>query len=145
MILVSGCLSGNNCFYNGLSKISDPIKKLVEEGHAVPACPELLGGLSMPRECSEIKGGTGLDVLKGKSRVITESGIDVTDNFIAGAKALLSIAKKHKAKKAILKSRSPACGLGQIHDGSFTGKIIKGDGVAASLLKINGIKIIGEG
>jgi len=144
MILVSGCLSGNNSFYNGKSKVCIPIKKFVKQNKAIPVCPELLGGLTIPRERSEIKGGTGRDVLAKKCKVITKSGKDVTANFIAGAEAVLSLAKKYNIKKAILKSRSPACGCDKIYDGSFTGKIIKGDGVTCALLKRNGIKVINE-
>ena len=142
MILVSGCLSGSNSFYNGRSRVCKLIKKLAEENKAIPVCPELLGSLSVPRERSEIKGGTGVDVLAKKCRVITISGRDVTDNFIAGAKHVLSLAKKYSVKKAILKSRSPACGCGEIYDGSFTGKAIKGDGVTCALLKMNGVEVI---
>ncbi len=142
MILVSGCLSGDNSFYNGVSKVSEPIKKLVEENKAIPVCPELLGGLSVPRERSEIKGGTGQDVLAGRCKVVTESGKDITTDFIAGARNTLSLAKKYNIKKAILKSRSPACGCGQIYNGSFTEKVIEGDGVTCALLKINGIEVI---
>ena len=134
-------MSGNNFYYNGKSKISESIKKLVEENKAIPVCPEVLGGLPVPRERSEIKGGTGRDVLAGKCKVITESGKDVTDNFITGAKEVLSLAKKYNANKAILKSHSPACGCGKIHDGSFTGKSITGDGVTCALLKTNGIEV----
>ena len=114
---------------------------IVEEKKAVPVCPELLGGLPVPREQSEIKGGTGKDVLAGKCLVMTKSGKDVTSNFIAGARRVLSLAKKYNVEKAVLKSCSPACGCGQIYDGSFTGKLIEGDGVACALLKINGIQV----
>jgi len=142
MILVSGCLSGNNGFYNGAVKACEPIKRLVREKKAIPICPELLGGLSIPRERSEIRRGTGMDVLSGKCRVVTEFGRDVTVNFIAGAETALALAKKYKATKVIFKSRSPACGCGEIYDGSFTEEIIKGDGVACALLKMNGIQVI---
>ena len=142
MIIVSGCLSGNNSFYNVAYKVNGRIKKLVDENKAIPVCPELLGGLPVPREQSEIKNGTGLDVLEKKSKVITETGRDVTKNFMDGALATLELAKRHKVKKAIFKSRSPACGCGEIYDGSFTGKLRKGDGVACALLKINGIEVI---
>lgn len=142
MILVSGCLSGDNRFYNGANKVCEPIKKLVDENRAIPVCPELLGGLPLPRERSEIKGGTGVDVLAKKCKVVTELGKDVTVNYIIGAEVVLSLAKKYNAKKAILKSRSPACGCGQIYDGSFTKNLIKGDGVACALLKSNGIEVI---
>lgn len=145
MILVSGCLSGNNSFYNGTSKTYELIKRLVKENKAMPVCPELLGGLPLPRERSEIKGGTGKDVLKGKCKVVTKSGKDVTANFIAGAESVLSVAKKYNVKKAILKSHSPACGCGEIYDGSFTGNLIKGDGVTCALLKINAVEVIRGG
>lgn len=142
MLLISGCLSGNNRFYNGVSKVCQPIRKHVEENKAITVCPELLGGLSAPRERSEIKGGTGIDVLARRCKVITEFGKDVTVNFIEGAEAALSLVKKYNIKKAILKSRSPACGCGEIYDGSFTGRLIKGDGVTCALLKINGLEVI---
>ncbi len=135
MILVSGCLSGNNGFYNGKIEASEPVKKLVLENKAIPVCPELLGGLKIPRERSEIKGGTGKDVISGKCRVVTEFGKDVTNHFIDGAESVLTLAKKYKAKRAILKSLSPACGCGEIYDGTFTKVIIKGDGVTSALLK----------
>ncbi len=87
MILISGCLSGSNAFYNGAIKTCEPINKLVKEGGALPVCPELLGGLSVPRERSEIQNGSGKDVLAGKCRIITKSKEDITDNFMAGAQS----------------------------------------------------------
>lgn len=144
MILVSGCLSGSNNFYNGTSKVCEPIKKLVEQNKAIAVCPELLGGLPASRDRSEIKSGTGADVLERKCRVVTELGKEVTSNFIAGAEALLSLVKKYNIKSAILKSRSPSCGCGEIYDGSFTGRLIKGDGVCSALLKINGVEVTSD-
>ncbi len=142
MILVSGCLSGNNGFYNGSVKACERIKRLVLENKAIPICPELLGGLSIPRERCEIKGGSGMDVLSGKCKVVTEFGKDVTENFVSGAESALALAKKYGATKAILKSRSPACGCGEIYDGFFQGRTLKGDGVACALLKKNGIEVM---
>lgn len=144
MILISGCLSGDNAFYNGTRKVNSEIRKLVKNGEAIPACPELLGGLLIPRERSEIVGGTGKDVLLGKCKVITERGKDVTQSFVEGAEAVLVIAKKHGIKTAVLKSRSPACGCGEICDGTFTGKLIAGDGVTCALLKMNSIEVISD-
>lgn len=144
MILVSGCLSGNNCCYNGAYKLCARIKKLVENKKAIPVCPELLGGLSVPRERSEIRGGSGPDVLTGKCKVITKLGKDVTINFVKGAEIVLSMAKKYKIRKAVLKSRSPACGCGKIYNGTFTGKLRLGDGVTAALLKMNGIAVLSD-
>lgn len=142
MILISGCLCGNNPYYNGAIKTNAKLRKLVEQGKAIPVCPELLGGLSVPRERSEIAGGTGEQALMGKCAVITERGKDVTKNFIRGAKKALLIAKKNGIKKAVLKTHSPACGSGLIYDGTFTGRLIKGDGVASALLKKNNIMIV---
>ena len=100
----------------------------------IPVCPEQLGGLPTPREPSEQKG----------KKVVTKLGKDVTKNFKNGAKEVLKLAKRFNIKEAILKQRSPSCGCGQIYDGTFTGTIIKGDGVTAALLKKNRIKIISE-
>jgi len=100
----------------------------------IPVCPEQMGGLSTPRETAE----------KKKGKVITKSGKDVTLNFKKGAREVLKIAKLLGIKKAILKQRSSSCGCGKIYDGTFSGKVIKGDGVTAALLKRNKIKVITE-
>ena len=144
MILVSGCLSGHNCSYSGQSKTIDSIRSLVEEGKALPVCPELLGGLNVPRPRSEIRDGDGKDVLSGRARVFNEFGEDITAPFIAGAESVLAIARKHGARKAILKARSPACGCGRIYDGTFTGNVKAGDGVTAALLKESGVEVVSE-
>lgn len=144
MKLVSACLLGINCNYKGQSK---PDPKLLEEfrkGLLYPVCPEVLGKLSIPRLGSEISGGTGLDVINGKARVVNKSDGDVTKNYVDGAIATLKIAQTVGAKEAILKARSPSCGCGRIYDGTFSGTLIEGDGVAAALLKKNGIKVITE-
>lgn len=144
MMLISGCLSGDNPSFNGTVKISEKARDLVKNNIAIPVCPELLGGLSVPRERNEIKGADGKDVIAGKRRVMSEGGKDVTEAFLKGAEAALSIAKKHNVKKAVLKSKSPACGCGRIYDGTFAGRLIKGDGVTCALLKMNGIEVIDE-
>ncbi len=133
-ILVSACLAGLHCRYDGKDKSNEYVIRLVAEGNAIPVCPEQLGGLPTPRPCSQIKG----------DRVITEDGGDVTSQFHRGAEEALSIAKITAAKKAILKSKSPSCGSGQIYDGNFTGKLISGDGIFAALCKQNGIEVITE-
>ncbi len=143
-VLVSACLAGINCRYDGKSKLNKKIKKLLEEGKAVCVCPEELGGLSTPRLPSEIKNATGEDVLDSKAKVYNKEGADVTKSFIDGAKIVLAIAKKYKIKKAILKAESAACGLGQIYDGSFSGKLREGNGVTCAYLLKNGIKVITE-
>ncbi|MFA6142231.1 MAG: DUF523 domain-containing protein [Candidatus Omnitrophota bacterium] len=141
-ILVSACLAGANCTYRGDNNLNPKILKMVNEGLAIPACPEVLGGLGIPREKSEIIGGNGKDVLEKKARVVTLSGRDVTANFVSGAKKARSLIKKYHIKKAVLKSNSPSCGLGQIYNGTFRNIPIKGDGVTAAILKLSGVKCL---
>jgi len=109
-------------------------KELVMEGELLPVCPEVLGGLPIPRTPCEIRNG----------RVMTREGNDVTQQFYDGSKKTLEIAKAAGAKKAFLKQRSPSCGCGKIYDGSFSGTIIPSDGITAALLKQNGIAIFTE-
>jgi len=139
-ILVSACLIGINCKYNRGNNLNKKIKKLAEKSRAIPVCSEQLGGLSTPREPANLT-GDGYDVLRGKAKVLTKSGEDVTSNFVKGAKEALKISKLFKVKKAILKARSPSCGCGETW---ISGCIAKGDGVCAALLKRNGIKICSE-
>ena len=112
-------------------EILDEISK---KYHLLFVCPEVFGGLSTPREPAEMKDGL----------VLTKTAKDVSENFINGAKICLKIAKLNGCKKAILKARSPSCGSGQIYDGSFSKKLVFGDGVAAKLLKENGILVFSE-
>jgi len=107
-------------------------------------CPEQLGGCPTPRDPCEIAGGDGGDVLDGRCAVISWTGADMTEKFIKGAYETLKIAKACGAKKAILKARSPSCGAGRIYDGTFSGKTIPGNGVAAELLIRNGIEVYSE-
>jgi len=132
--ICSACLLGIECRYDGEEKKNKKVVSLSQKEILMPVCPEQLGGLSTPREPAEQKG----------KRVFTKSGKDVSENFKRGAKQVLRIAKLYDIKEAILKQRSPSCGCGQIYDGTFSGRIIKGDGVATSLLKKNGIKVITE-
>lgn len=141
MILVSECLCGVNCKYSGGNNENEKILKLVKEGRAVLVCPEQLGGLSTPRNPSEINGGTAEDVLRGRAKVLSNKGSDVTMNYIKGANETLKIAKIFGCREAILKSNSPSCGCGTVYDGSFTGKLVKGSGVTAQLLLDNGISV----
>lgn len=141
MYIVSACMAGVNCKYNGGHNADPRVRKLVEEGKAIPICPEQLGGLATPRRPAEIKGGTGSDVLSGKARVVDADGLDVTGAFIKGAQEVLKLARLANADKAILKAKSPSCGCGFIYDGSFSGKLIEGNGVTAQILIDNGIEI----
>lgn len=144
MILVSSCLGGIECRYNGSHAALEKIRKLIEEKQAVMACPELLGGFSTPREPAEIIGGTGEDVLNGTAKIITSSGEDVTDLYMKGAAQTLAFAKEINASAVILKENSPSCGSNFIYNGSFSGKKIAGNGVTAALLKQAGYRVISE-
>jgi uncharacterized protein YbbK (DUF523 family) len=144
VIIVSACLAGINCKYNGKNNLNRKIEKLVSEHEAVPVCPEQLGGCATPRPAAEIAAGTGCDVLDGKSKVIRITGEDSTNKFILGANEVLKIAKLIGAKKAILKAKSPSCGFEEIYNGTFSGKLIKGNGVTTELLIRNGIEVCSE-
>jgi len=136
--VVSACLAGFPCRYDGTAYTVDYIKKLVEEGIAVPVCPEQLGGLPTPRTQCEIQETDGQKAVKGID------GFDYTEQFIAGAQTSLYITEKQGIKKAILKERSPSCGYGEIYDGTFSGKKIKGNGITAELLIKQGITVYTE-
>lgn len=143
-VLVSACLLGVNCRHDGENNFCESlIKKLVAAGtFLIPVCPEQLGGLSTPRTSFEITGGDGFDVLEGRAQVTTKTGEDFTKEFIKGARETLEIVKRTGAKRAVLKSRSPSCGAGKIYDGSFSGRTNPGFGVAAALLKKNGMLVV---
>ncbi|HDZ49949.1 MAG TPA: DUF523 domain-containing protein, partial [Candidatus Aerophobetes bacterium] len=118
--------------------------ELLRKEILIPVCPEQLGGLATPREFQEIEKGSGDDILNGKSRVKNKIGQDVRRQFIRGAKEALKIARQYNIKEFIAKSRSPSCGCGSIYDGSFSKRLIKGDGVTVALFKRDGIKVITE-
>ncbi|HBI04342.1 MAG TPA: DUF523 domain-containing protein [Paenibacillaceae bacterium] len=144
MIIVSACLMGCCCRYDEKNNLTYEIAKLVQEGKAIPICPEQVGGLSTPRPPAEIIGGNGFDVLEGKARVVDVNGKDVTPQFLKGAQETLKMAQLVGATSAILKQRSPSCGSKEIYDGSFSHKRIEGMGVTAALLTKNGIKVTDE-
>lgn len=144
MILVSACLLGLDCRYNGGDNLEKELLDFLMDKEYVVVCPEQLGGLPTPRNPSEIAKGDGNTVLEGKSRVIDNQGVDVTKPFIKGAEETLKIAKLYKARTAILKKRSPSCGSINIYDGNFHGKIKKGKGVTTALLEQNDIIVANE-
>lgn len=131
MILVSACLAGEPCRYNGMGYFCPAVVELVSSGQALTVCPEVLGGLSTPRSPAEIVAGS----------VVTVDGEDVTAAYQAGAQLALNLARQAGCRTAILKARSPSCGCGQIYDGSFSGRLVAGDGVFAALLKTAGIMV----
>lgn len=144
MILISSCLIGEYVRYDGGTQGDNRLISLVKEGKAIHACPELLGGLNVPREPAEIVGGDGFDVLDGHAKVITVSNNDVTKAFVKGAEATLKILLAECIDTVILKANSPSCGNTQIYDGSFSGTKKQGVGVTTALLKRNGIKVMSE-
>ena len=133
MIIVSACLAGYRCRYDGKIVPDEEIVALLQSGGAIPVCPEMMGGLPCPRVPAE-RTEDGL-------RVVTREGKDVTEAFTSGAKEALRMAKLYGCEKAILKAKSPSCGCGQIYDGTFSGTLREGDGVTAELFKENGITV----
>ncbi len=145
MRLASACLLGIECAWDGKTRYkNEKVIEFLREETLIPVCPEQLGGLKTPREFQEIEKGSGNDVLDGRSRVKNKIGHDVTRQFIRGAKEALKIAKQYNIKEFIAKSNSPSCGCGLIYDGSFSKRLVKGDGVTVALFKRNEIKVITE-
>jgi uncharacterized protein YbbK (DUF523 family) len=139
MYLISACLAGINCRYDGKNSENELIMKLVKEEKAILVCPEELGGLPTPRPSCEIVADRD-----GIKKVKTKSSEDKTKEFLKGAEEALKLAKEHNIKTAILKAKSPSCGVNKIYDGSFSGKLIEGNGLTADLLIKNGIEVITE-
>ena len=128
-ILVSACLLGLECRYDGKDCLNEKVKELKRYATLIPVCPEQMGGLSTPRVPSEIVG----------DRLLSKEGADVTENYDKGARMALEIAKLNDCKYAVLKQKSPSCGCGLIYDGTFSGKLIAGNGNTTKLLNENGI------
>jgi len=133
-LLVSACLLGVCCRYDGKSKLQPGMEALAEQFELIPVCPEQLGGMPTPRVPSERVG----------DRVVSREGLDVTHHFQKGAEEAFRIGQLLCCDGALLKERSPSCGNGTIYDGSFSGGLKPGDGVFAELLKNNGIPVYGE-
>lgn len=133
-LLISACLLGVPCRYDGTGKAHPLVMELAGGHELVPVCPEQLGGLPTPRPPAERRG----------DRVITRTGLDVTDAYRRGAAETLALCRRLDCQAAVLKERSPSCGHGMIYDGSFSGVLIPGDGVAAVLLAEYGVPIYGE-
>ena len=129
--VVSSCLAGIPCRYNGTCKTNEYVLSLVNDGKACHMCPEVLGGLSTPRDPAEIV----------DDKVITCNGVDVTDNYRKGALEVLDYCKKHNIKKAILMDKSPACGM-HVYDGTFSGNLINKKGILCQMLIDNDIEVI---
>lgn len=143
MILVSACLLGKNVKYNGGNNLCW-LAKYIDHPKVAAICPETFGNLKAPRPPAEIIDGSGEDVLQGNAKVQNKNGLDITEEFIDGARQALKIAQEQNAYAAILKARSPSCGVDLIYDGTFTGTTKQGNGVAATLLKQHNIKLYTE-
>ena len=133
-LLISACLLGRNCKYSGGNNYHPLTEALWERYELVPVCPECMGGLPIPHDPSERVG----------DKVLSRTGADVTAPFERGAELTLRRARQTGAKLALLKERSPSCGLGQVYDGTFTGTLTDGDGLCARLLVGRGLRVIGE-
>lgn len=133
-VLVSACLLGVDCKYNGSNNYKEELFNKLKEMEIIPFCPEIAGGLPTPRPASEIN----------KQKVINNLGVDVTSNFVKGAENALKLCQLLGIKKAILKAKSPSCGFGQIYDGTFSSHLINGNGITANLLSENGIEVLND-
>ena len=133
-LIISACLLGTACRYDGTSKPAAGIIKLKDKYNLIPVCPEIMGGLPTPRTPCEIKNGC----------VFSRDGFDRTAQYLKGADEVLRLARFFGCEAALLKERSPACGSGKIYDGSFSGTLTDGDGICAALLKKHGITVYGE-
>ena len=133
-ILISACLLGVRCRYDGASKTYPDIEKLAHRHTLVPVCPEQLGGLPTPRSPSERQG----------DRVVANTGANVTEQYRRGAEEALRLCRLFDCEAAVLKERSPSCGKGGIYDGTFSGTLAEGNGVTAELLMAQGIAVFGE-
>lgn len=131
-VMVSACLMGENCRYDGGNNLNDAVLQLLAGNDAIAVCPEQLGGLPTPRVPSEIVDGI----------VTTKNGRVVDREFCAGAEACLEIAKREQPDLIVLQSRSPSCGVNQRYDGTFSGTLVDGSGVTARLLMQNGFQVI---
>lgn len=133
-ILVSACLLGVHCRYDGNGVMQEGLEKLSKKHNLIPVCPEIFGGLATPRDPAERIGEC----------IITKNGEDVTAQYTKGAEEILQLCKFYDCHYAILKERSPSCGYGRIYDGTFSGTLIEGNGVTAQLLAEHGVEILGE-
>ncbi len=134
-LIISACLLGESCRYDGTSKPCRDVKTLASVYELLPVCPECMGGLSTPRPPAE---------LQKDGRVVNREGVDVTHAYRQGAEAVLELAKRRGCQMALLKEKSPSCGKGRVYDGSFTATLTGGNGVCAALLLEHGLEVFGE-
>jgi uncharacterized protein YbbK (DUF523 family) len=144
-VLVSACLVGVHTRWDGGTNKVDDLVEWVKAGRAFFLCPEQLGGLTTPREPAEIEPGKSAeDVLAGQARVITNTGRDVTEQYVRGAREALALCQELGTERAILAARSPSCGSRETYDGTHSGTLRPGRGITAELLAQNGIQVYNE-
>lgn len=144
-ILVSACLLGEKVRYDGGDCSQQGLlARWQQQGRVVAFCPEVAGGLPVPREPAEIRGGDAEAVLAGRAMIATRQGVDVTDAFLAGAERALAECGRHRIRMAVLKEGSPSCGVSCVNDGSFAGNKVAGQGLTARLLERHGIRVFSE-
>jgi len=145
-LLVSACLLGDPVRYDGRSKVfeSTELQKLINHHRVIAFCPEVAGGLPVPRDAAEIQQGDGVTVIDSLARVTTIAGNDVTDDFLRGAQRALELCQRHQISVAVLTESSPSCGSSQIYDGSFSRASLQGVGVTTALLQRHGITVFNQ-
>jgi uncharacterized protein YbbK (DUF523 family) len=145
-VLISACLLGDPVRYDGRHKRADSkiLQRWLDEGRVVPVCPEVAAGLPVPRPPAEISGGSGESVIDGRAQVRDPDANDMSAEFIAGANHALHLARSKGIRIAILKEGSPSCGSGHIHDGTFSGTNVPGQGVTSARLERAGIRVFNE-
>ena len=142
--LVSACLLGMPTAYDGQGRLAVELLALAAQGQVMPICPEVAGGLTIPRLTAEIAGGDGSDVLNGQAQVMTITGEDVTEAYLHGSACALNAVHRYGITQAILKQRSPSCGSACIYDGTHSGQLRQGQGVTAALLRRHGVTVWSE-
>lgn len=138
-VLVSACLLGLSTRYDGGARASEALVAFAKGHRVIPVCPEQLGGLATPRPKSTLTGGDGAAVMKGAAKVVNELGRDVTENFLRGAKQTVALARIAGARFAILKEKSPSCGVAKVY---VAGSLVDGSGVTTAVLKAMGVEIL---
>lgn len=141
-ILVSACLAGKCCRYDGTAKPDEQVIRMVQEKRAVCACPETMAGLRIPRPPAEIRGGDGDDVLQKRACVYNKEGKNITKEFLDGAEKFLDFTLRGGFEEVWLKAKSPSCGVTTIYDGSFSGRLRDGCGVTCAMLRKNGVRVV---
>jgi len=144
LLLVSACLLGAPVAYDGGGRCLEELLPFGARGRVIPVCPEVAGGLPIPRPSAEIVGGSGADVLGGRARIVAVDGADVTESYLRGAEIALAVAERHGCTVALLRERSPSCGVHRIYNGTHSHRQKPGEGVTTALLRQNGVRVYSD-